>query len=420
MKNNASLDQGNRSLLGQERRDLLQPIQRHSSDDLVRLQATALATVANGVLITDNQGIIIWVNSGFTSLTGYLPAEVIGKNPRLLKSGRHGPSFYHDLWTTILSGRTWRGEFTNRRKDGTPYHDEHTITPVSTDGKITHFVTIMQDISERKRAQEEIIRLNEMLERRVHERTAELEAANRELEAFSYSVSHDLRTPLRAIRGFTQIVSEDHSERLDEEGKRLLSTVCSEAQRMDQLINDLLAFSRLAGQRLKTSRVDMNVLADTAFAGLTRQTTSTPRFERKQLPEAPGDKSMLMQVFANLLGNAIKFSRRCLDPVIEVGGWQTATECGYYVKDNGVGFDDKFRHKLFSVFQRLHGDDEFEGTGVGLALVDRIIRRHGGKVWAEGKLGSGATFFFSLPSAPELSEEKPDQTQSWPCANEPK
>ena len=266
------------------------------------------------------------------------------------------------------------------------------------DGNLISIVGTVLDITERKQAEEAIQILNKELEQRVIERTSQLEAANKELEAFSYSVSHDLRAPLRAVDGFSKFVLEDYENKLDSEGKRLLNLIRSNIQKMDQLITDLLALSRVARSDMNFSDIDMTQMAISMF-----KETAAPDVSDKlslqvdPLPEAYADPTYIRQVWANLIANAIKFSSKEKKPSIKICG---RTENGfnvYYVKDNGVGFNPEYTHKLFGVFQRLHKSDDFEGTGVGLAIVQRIIHRHGGKVWAEGAEGKGATFYFSVP-----------------------
>ncbi len=250
-----------------------------------------------------------------------------------------------------------------------------------------------------QQAEDEVRRLNVELEERVLSRTAELTEVNRELEAFSYAISHELRTPLRAIDGHSAMIARDFAGLLDDEGRRHFGQVRWNAQRMGQLIDDLLAFSRTGRANLTFGAVEMTAAANAAFARVVPDSASISRisFSVGDLPVATGDPELLSRVWENLLSNAVKFSAGREKPEIHVEGSVEGGEATYCVRDNGVGFDMKYVDKLFGVFHRLHGQHEFEGTGVGLALVRRFLLRHGGRVWAEGELGRGATFSFSLP-----------------------
>jgi signal transduction histidine kinase len=269
-------------------------------------------------------------------------------------------------------------------------------------------VTIAQEVATQlaiaiaqARLFERVKRHAEELELRVRERTAQLEAANKELEAFSYSVSHDLRAPLRAIDGFSRIVQEDYAGKLNDEGRRLLGIIRDNSRKMAQLIDDLLEYSRLGRKPLSTAEIDMKRLVEKVLGELQMSGERPSRLEIGALPLAHGDAVLVKQAWANLLGNAVKFSSKRDRPLIEVNGHENGAENVYCVKDNGAGFDMKYYDKLFGVFQRLHSEEEFEGTGVGLAIVQRVVTRHGGRVWAEGKVDQGAAFYFSLPKGGE-------------------
>lgn len=243
----------------------------------------------------------------------------------------------------------------------------------------------------------QIQELNQELEQRVIRRTKELEGANKELEAFSYSVSHDLRTPLRAMDGFSQAVLEDYGSQLPEEGQRYLRTIRQGAQRMGALIDDLLAFSRLSRLPLNKERIDTAKLVDAALEELGSQRNGRQIDLRiGDLPSCEGDPALLKQVWVNLLSNALKYTNKRPNALVQIGFKEETGTGVYFVSDNGTGFDMRYGHKLFGVFQRLHRADEFEGTGVGLAIVQRIVHRHGGSVWAEAELDRGATFNFTL------------------------
>jgi signal transduction histidine kinase len=249
-----------------------------------------------------------------------------------------------------------------------------------------------------EQAEQRLRELNTELEERVAARTAELEAANKDLEGFSYSVSHDLRAPIRAIQGFCTLFKGDHGDQLDAEAQRKLGIIASEAARMGALIDDLLAFSRLGRKAIRPTQLDMTALAKSVVKRLLNGNEETKYDLRiSSMPSAVGDQALMEQVWTNLLSNAIKFSSHKENSVIEVGGISDEREYVYFVRDNGAGFDPRHCARLFGVFQRLHHDSEFPGTGVGLALVQKIVSRHGGRVWGDGKLGEGATFHFTLP-----------------------
>jgi PAS domain S-box-containing protein len=365
-------------------------------------QLAAIVESSDDAIIgKDLQGVVTSWNAGAERTFGYAAHEMEGQPiMRLIPKERQREET--EIIDRIRQGQSVRHFETVRlRKDGRPIEISVTVSPIKDDrGRIIGASKVARDITERRKAEDKIRELNADLERRVEERTAQLETANKELEAFSYSVSHDLRAPLRGMDSFAQMLQEDCAERLDAEGKRMLNVVSSEAKRMGQLIDDLLAFSRLGRQQMENISIDMSVLARTAFESVAATACTSVRmvrFELKSIPPARGDLALLRQVFANLIGNAVKYSSKQAAPVVEVGGWSGDGETTYYVKDNGVGFDEKFSHKLFGVFQRLHSEEEFEGTGVGLAIVQRVIHRHGGKVRAESRLGSGAAFYFTLP-----------------------
>jgi PAS domain S-box-containing protein len=364
------------------------------------LQAAALEAAANGIVITDRSGRILWVNPAFLKQCGYAESEVIGATPRLLKSGNHEPAFYQEFWEKILRGETWRGEMINRRRDGSLYEEWLTVTPVrSSAGEITHFIAIVLDISDRKRVEAQIRQLNATLEERVQQRTEELEAANRELEAFSYSVSHDLRAPLRHINSYVELLRHDSGASLPAASRHYLEQIEDSAGRMGRLIADLLTFSKTATSELRRERVDLNRLVKEAIHHLGPEINGRKvAWKQGRLPEVQGDRALLRLALTNLLANAVKYTRPREPAEIEIGcSSRPGAETVVFVRDNGVGFDMSHANKLFGAFQRLHSAAEFEGTGIGLANVRRIIARHGGRTWGEGKVNGGATFYFSLP-----------------------
>ncbi|MEH6458817.1 ATP-binding protein [Chitinimonas sp. JJ19] len=265
-------------------------------------------------------------------------------------------------------------------------------------GELVEWIGGISDTDDRYAAEQAVVQLNAELEQRVAERTAELETANKELESFSYSVSHDLRAPVRAIGGFAALLNQHQGAQLNTEGQRLLGIVRSEATRMGYLIDDLLAFSRLGRQAMQMKPLDMMALVQNTYSHLQNQHQGPPvQFRLGNLPDTLGDMSLLRQVWVNLLSNALKFSSKQAQPTIEVGAISDDEKHTYYVRDNGTGFDPAYKQKLFGVFQRLHDAADYPGTGVGLALAQRIINRHNGTIWADSTPGEGATFYFTLP-----------------------
>lgn len=643
----------------------------------LQLRSKALNCTANAVLITDPQGVIEWVNPAFTAITGYLPEEVIGRTPRILKSGQHDANFYRQMWECLHSGQVWRGSLVNQKKDGSLYIEQQTVTPILDDsGHVTHFVAIKEDLTEHIEAEQQLnasreflrhvveqapncikvvdhegrlvdmnaaglalieansiedvkgmkvrdliapahrevfdkmhqkvlrgspaegsfdliglqgrvrsvvsrgvpitggtegevhqlavthdvtqqkqlsnfnqmvasiltnvasgtqlpqtlrklaeliessdpgvmaaiititpeqtieslfapkfqgslirkmkgksleefdiavacseppdigrgassegpVRLfswtlpfynrlgrtvgyvkvysgtrdaphteelemiatvgqiaglavqrneseaelrnaNEELEQRVADRTRDLELANRELEAFTYSVSHDLNAPLRVVSGFAQMLLDDHAHQLDDDGRKLIDVIVRRTQNMGELIRDLLTLSRATTADLVSVPVDMTQLVHSALSQVLESASSKVSIEVPSLPKAYGDPLLLKQVWTNLLSNAVKFSSRTASPRIEIGASEENGEQIFWVRDNGAGYDPQCQDMLFKVFWRGHTQSEFEGNGAGLAIVERIVHRHGGRVWAEGRPGEGATFWFSLPTS---------------------
>lgn len=284
-----------------------------------------------------------------------------------------------------------------RHKQGHYIWLEGTLKNLLNDPYIHAIVVNFRDITEKKNSEKEILKLNAELEERVAKRTEELEQANKELESFSYSVSHDLRAPLRSIQGYVNMLQDEYGKQLDEEGNRLMDIILKNGQRMGRLIDDLLAFSKLGRAELKRSMISMHDLVrevvDDCLKGEDHRKIDV---HIKPLPDARADSATMKQVWVNLISNAFKYSKHNAHTNIDIGFSENEKEITYFVKDNGAGFDMKYYDKLFGVFQRLHSMKEFEGTGVGLAIVQRIIARHGGKIRAEAKVNEGATFYFTL------------------------
>jgi PAS domain S-box-containing protein len=358
-------------------------------------QASLLNLTHDTIFVRDMNHVITYWNRGAQELYGFTPEEAIGKQSRQLLRTVY-PVPIEEIQAELLSTDRWEGELEKTKADGTrvivsgrwSLRRDEQARPVA-------ILETNNDITERKRREQEIESLNQELAKR----STELESINKELEAFAYSVSHDLRAPLRHMAGYTELLQKKASSGLDQKSNHYILMMLESAKRMGNLIDDLLAFSRIGRAETQKTVVSLAQLVREALTEV-RQDTEGRNIAWKigALPDSYGDRSMLRLVLVNLISNAIKFTRTRTQPEIEIGCSEgNGNELIIFVRDNGVGFDMKYVNKLFGVFQRLHQSDEFEGTGIGLATVQRIIHRHGGKVWAEGVVDSGATFYFSAP-----------------------
>ena len=352
-----------------------------------------------GYFTLDGNGVISQVNLAGARILGVERSRLLNRRFAQFLSPAHLPVFKAFL----------KRVFENRRQEcctvslgeaerqHSYVHIEATVTGSDRECRV-----VVLDVTEQKKAGDELRKLREELEQLVTERTARLEAANKELEAFCYSVSHDLQTPLRAIDGYSRKIMKRQGERFDADTRNQFTIIRGSILKMGQLINDLLAFSRLRRKPLSIAGLDMETVVKEAWKELKAanpERSMTLRIEG--LPPATGDGELIKQVVANILANAVKFSRPRDELIVEVGGHVKGKESVYTIQDNGIGFDMAYYDKVFGMFQRLHDPDEYEGTGIGLAIGQRIVNRHGGRIWAESEVGKGATFFFSLPTPQE-------------------
>lgn len=354
-------------------------------------------TAKDGILILDAQsGMVTDVNPFLIELMGFTYEEFLGK--AIWELGFFKDVVANEAKFAELRSKEYvrYGGLPLKTRDGRAIEVEFVSNVYLVDGAKVIQCNI-RDVTERRKAEEDVRRLNATLEQRVLERTSQLEAANRELEAFSYSVSHDLRAPLRAVDGYSQAVLEDYGPQLAGDGERFLQTIRASARQMGTLIDDLLRFSRLGREAMKNVAFSTTSLVRSAVEGLRAlEIDREIDVQIDDLPPSRGDPALLRQVWVNLLSNAVKYTRGSKPAKIEIGSQQEDGGTVFFVRDNGAGFDMRYADKLFGVFQRLHRAEDYEGTGVGLAICQRIIHRHGGRIWAESKVNSGSTFFFTL------------------------
>ncbi len=369
-------------------------------EKLAKKNIEILELIPDAIVIVNSGGQIIFVNSQAEKVFGYKRDELIGKPVEMLVPERLRDlhvghrSDYYSRPTPRPMGLCV--DIACLRKDGSEFPADISLSPLETEEGF-FVISDIRDITVRKKMEEEVRRLNIDLERRIIERTNELAAANKELEAFSYSVSHDLRAPLRSMDGFSQALLEEYTGKLDDQGKDYLGRIRAASQRMAQLIDDMLSLSRVTRSEMHRERVDMGAVAQSIAAELRRaQPERKAEFVVSPGLYADGDAHLLRIALENLLRNAWKFSGKKPEARIEFGVKEYDGRSAFFVRDNGAGFDMAYAGKLFGAFQRLHGMKEFPGTGIGLSIVMRIIHRHGGRIWAEGEVEKGATFYFTL------------------------
>ena len=382
--------------------ELEQSLSREESLRSTNRELIHLINSSPAAIITlDQEGRVDMWNPAAERIFGWEKSEVLGQvNPIVPKAQIE---WFFQRHSQVVLGEPLIGvEVERKKKDGTPIDVSISSAQVLNEsGDVDLIIGIMLDITQRKQVERENLELLATLEQRVRQRTAELEGAIRDLESFAYSISHDLRAPLRSINSFASILLEDYEETLDEEGQDLLKRVGNNARRMSELMDDLLEFSRTGREQIQRKPTDIGVMVGEILFDLrTADEGREVELVIGELPPAQVDPSLFRQVMVNLLSNAWKFTRRTEGARIEVSGKVEGDEVVYRVHDNGAGFSMEYADKLFAVFQRLHRPEEFEGTGVGLAIVAKIVNRHGGTISAEGQLGKGARFEIRLPHEP--------------------
>jgi PAS domain S-box-containing protein len=365
------------------------------ADESERRYRSLFDSAMDCILVIDRNGLLVDLNHKVSATLGYSREELLGTSLSRVLNSQLTERMYPRPAEILIEQRSVRGEQELRAKDGSTRFVEFIASPLP-DGNV---LAVVRDVTERRQAADAIKALNEALEQRVAEQTAELRQANHELESFSYTVSHDLRAPLRRINGFAAVIRSNHGDALAGEPMVYLERIEQNAIRMERLIDDLLKFASAAGGTLACTTIDMRPIVDTIIEDHASQWGRHAKFEIGKLPPVTGDPSLLRLVWCNLVDNAVKYSSKVAQPRIAIGATATGEMVEFWVKDNGAGFDMAYADKLFDVFQRLHSASEFEGSGIGLATVQRIVHRHGGALRAHGRSGEGATIFFTLPAA---------------------
>jgi PAS domain S-box-containing protein len=362
------------------------------AEETLRKLSRAVEQSPTSIVITDREARIEYVNAKFTELTGYTPEEVLGRNPRVLNSGETPRETFRQMWTTILAGLEWRGEFHNRKKNGELYWEAATISPLKNNaGAITHFVAVKEDVTPRKQTEQKLASV-----------LGELERSNRDLEQFAYIASHDLQEPLRLVSSFVQLLSQRYRGRLDADADQFIGFAVDGAQRMQILIQDLLAYSRVGREVRPFVPVDCGEIMAQVV-----QTLSLAIREQQAvitcdpLPSVPGDPIQLGQLFQNLVANALKFHRD-EPPRVHVSAVLTEDKkfWQFAVRDNGIGINAEFYERIFVIFQRLHGRSKYPGSGIGLSICKKIVELHGGRIWVDSVKDRGTIFYFTLPRTP--------------------
>jgi len=375
--------------------------QKNNENVIAKIENNLRAIFENaqaGYLLLDNNFLVLEFNNLMSKYFEITEKILLKKNENILNDlSKEGQDSFSKMIKAVYAGENLNFEISKFLPDGSPINLNSKIYPITNkENKVTGACLYYEDITARKIVEKNIQDLNNSLDKKVLERTIQYDILNKELEAFTFSVSHDLRAPLRAVIGYSEILEEEQIKVLNDEGKKMLSYIKNNGQKMGRLIDDLLAFSKLGRKEINKFQLKMNELTKAAVEELNRVFPNHAEITIGSLPDVQGDYNLIHQVMFNLIGNSIKYSSKKENPQISIYSEQRDGKNIYIIKDNGAGFDMRFAEKLFGVFQRLHSEQEFEGNGVGLAIVQRIIHKHGGKVWGEGKENEGACFYFTL------------------------